>query len=502
MNYRLLARILAFFALAIGLLFLPSLGWAVYYREWREVTGFVASVLIAALFGGVLHLLGRNASDRLYQREALGLVGLAWMLAGVLGALPFVCTGTLGPVDALFESISGFTTTGASVLTDIESTAKSVLFWRSFTHFVGGIGIVVLFIAVLPYLGAGGKQLFKSEAPGPDPRGLRPRIKESAALLFKIYMALTVLQTIALMVAGMSFFDALCHTFGTLATGGFSTRNASVAAYDSFLIEGIIIFFMVAAGTNFSLYFFLLRKQWLSLFRDTELRYYLLILGVAILLITLNLMGVYGAVERPHFREMSGEPVTLNHFPLGHSVRAASFAVVSIMTTTGYGTDNFDTWPHFSRMLLVMLMFVGGCAGSTAGGIKVVRLVMLARLIGHRVEGTFRPKTVRALRISGHVVEEDVQKTVLAFFVLYIFWFAAGSLFMSALGIPFVTATTSVVAALNNIGPGLEAVGPVANFATIPDAGKVFLSLCMILGRLELFSICVMFMPSFWQVGR
>lgn len=502
MNFRLLAKILGLFAIAIGLLFIPSVLCAVLFQQWREAGGLLISIVAAVTFGLGLHLAGRHAPQQLYQREALALVGLAWILAGLLGALPYICTGVLGPLDAVFESVSGFTTTGASVITDIEAVPESVLFWRSFTHFVGGIGIVVLFIAVLPYLGAGGKQLFKSESPGPDPRGLRPRIKASAILLFKIYFGLTVLLTLALWAAGMTLFEAICHSFSTLATGGFSTRNASIASYDSALIESIIIVFMVAAGTNFGLYFYVYHRQWLNFFRDSEFRAYLLILTVATGMIALNLMGVYGAPERPHFRETTGEAVAMAPYDPVASVRASAFAVVSLMTSTGFATDNFDDWPHFSRMLLVILMFVGGCAGSTGGGLKVVRVVMLARMVGQRVESTFRPKTVRALRISGQVVDEGVQKTVLAFFALYVFWFAAGTLFMSGLGLPFVTAATAVVAMLNNTGPGFEAVGPMANFSAIPGLGKAFLCLCMILGRLELFTVCVMFLPGFWRSGR
>jgi len=503
MNYRLLAKFLGYFALAIGVSFAPSILWAFWFGEWSEAIGLAIATAIAGGFGGILYQAGRRAPDQLYQREALGLVALAWIMASVFGALPYVCTGVLNPVDAVFESTSGFTTTGASVISDIPAVPKSVLFWRAFTHWLGGMGIVVLFIAVLPYLGAGGKQLFRSETTGPDPHGLRPRIKESAALLYKIYLGLTIAQTAALMLTGkMDFFHALCHTFGTLATGGFSTQNESIAFYDSIAVECIIIFFMIAAGTNFSLYFGLFRKQFKNIIMDTEWRAYLCILAVATILIAINLAVPVGRGSFEHFSEETGTLVEQRHYEWDHALRVAAFQSVSIMTTTGYATDDFDKWPHFSRTLMVVLMFVGGCAGSTGGGMKVVRIIMLAKMAFQRIESTFRPKTIRVLRLSGHVVDEDVQRMVFAFFVLNMFCFVVGTLIMSLFGLPLVTAATSVIATLNNIGPGLELVGATSNFAFIPDVGKLFLVVFMIMGRLELFTILVLFVPSFWRAGR
>ena len=262
MNYRLVAKYLGHFTFAMSLLMLPSVGWAAAYREWDALRAFVESMAIGGVLGLALSVVGRKAGARMFQREGLALVGLGWLLSAALGALPFIFAGVLHPIDAYFESMSGFTTTGSTVLVDIDGTAKSVLFWRSFTHWLGGMGIIVLFVAVLPYMGAGGKQLFKSESPGPDPRGLSPRIKDTASILWKIYVGLTIVQTAFLMFAGMDLHDALCHTFGTLATGGFSTRGLSVAHYDNYAVEAIIIVFMVIAGSNFALYFAMLRGRW------------------------------------------------------------------------------------------------------------------------------------------------------------------------------------------------------------------------------------------------
>lgn len=493
MNNRLVAKYLGHFTIAIGFLMLPSAVCAVLFQDWASLVDFVESILCALAVGGFLTALGYKAPDRMFQREGLALVSIGWLLTAAISALPFIFSQTLGPVDAYFEAMSGLTTTGSTVLTNIEATPQSILFWRSFTHWIGGMGIIVLFVAVLPYMGAGGKQLFKSESPGPDPRGLNPRIKDTAVTLWTIYVGLTVVQTILLMLAGMNLFDALTHTFGTLATGGFSTRNQSIAAFDSVTIEVIIIVFMVLAGTNFSLYFAMLHNDWKAPFKNTEWKAFILILAAGALLIVINLMGVQGHAD------VSPPPPDAPAYSLGQAIRHASFLTVSLMTTTGFGTENFDTWPYFSRMLLVMLMFVGGCAGSTGGGIKVVRFIILFKMAYWRLEGTFRPKTVRPIRINGQVVDEEIQRTVYAFFFIYLMIFVAASLYMSLLGLPFQTAVTAVVATLNNIGPGLEHVGAIENFHFIPPSGKVVLSLCMALGRLELFSVCVLFLPSFWK---
>ncbi|MGI6461242.1 MAG: TrkH family potassium uptake protein [Candidatus Hydrogenedentales bacterium] len=500
MNYRLVTKYLGHFSFAIGLLMLPSALWAVLYREWGGLAALLGGAGVSFLAGYLLTLAGRNAPAEFHQREGLGLVGLSWILLAGLGGLPYLFSGVFSnPVDAYFECMSGFTTTGSTVMTAecFTTTPKSILFWRSFTQWLGGMGIVVLFIAVLPYLGAGGKQLFKSESPGPDPRGLKPRIKDTASILYKIYFGFTIAQTAALMLCGMSLFDALCHTFATLATGGFSTRAASIGAYDSVAIELVLLFFMVCAGSNFALHFALFAGNWRALFKDTEWRVYLAILAACTLAITVNLMGAEGSFP---VGDSPLPPQETVFFPsAGEALRHASFNVASVMTTTGFCTVDFNVWPNFSRMLLVALMFVGGCAGSTSGGLKVARVLILLKMAYARLEQTFRPKMVRVVRIGGHVVDESVQRTAYSFFVLYLMWFVAGSLFMSLLGLPFQTAVTSVAATLNNIGPGLGAVGAVENFSQLPAVGKAFLSLCMVLGRLELFSIMVLFVPSFWR---
>lgn len=522
MNFRLVSKYLGHFTLAMALLMLPAVSWSIYFGEWRSMAAFLASMALGSALGGALMFFGRHTRGAaLYQRETLGLVGIGWLWLAAVGALPFVLSGTLAPVDAYFEAMSGITTTGSTVIGDIERVDGSVLFWRSFLQWLGGMGIIVLFIAVLPYLGAGGKQLFKSESPGPDPRGLSPRIKDTATLLWKLYLSLTAAQVLLLMAFGINFYEALCHTFSTISSGGFSTRQASIGAFDSVAIETIIVVFMVLAGTNFALFFMVLRGDWRALFRNTEWRAYLLILAGATLFITLNLMGVQGVLPAhpaevtivwneempPVFDADAGAPIPLDHqIPASHppepplrAFRLAVFQTVSVMTTTGFCTADFNDWPYFSRMVLVFLMFSGACAGSTSGGMKIVRIMLLFKMVMRRLEQTFRPKTVRAIRISGTVIDSGIQDTVLVFFVLHMGLHALGSVIMSAFGLPFESAFSAVAATLNNIGPGLELVGAAQDYHLLPGGAKLVLSLFMAMGRLELFTICVLFLPAFWK---
>ncbi len=489
MNLRLVAKYLGYFCLATGVFMVPAAAWAVYFREWAALGAFAISLLISGGIAAGLHRASKQAEDTFSQREALGLVSLSWFAVAAVGSLPYLLSGTLGPVDAYFESMSGFTTTGSTVIQNIESTQKSILFWRALTQWLGGMGIVVLFIAVLPYLGAGGKQLFKSESTGPDPRGLSPRIRDTASMLYKLYLGMTAAMIAALMFGRVGFYDAVCHTLTTVSTAGFSTRQASIGAFDSVYVEIVVMIFMVVAATNFALFFSMIRGNKGILLRDTEWRIFIGVLSVAIVLITANLM----------FGQHQGGAGADGGYSFSRALRVGAFQATSIMTSTGYSTDNFDVWPHFSRALIIVLMFVGGCAGSTAGGMKILRLIILVKIAYWRLEQTFRPKTVRAVRVSGQVVGDDIQRRVLTFLVLFLVWLAGGTLFMSALGLPFETALSSVIVTLNNIGPGIDMISADSDFSQIPVVGKMFLTLCMALGRLEMFSVCVLFIPSFWK---
>ena len=536
MNWSLVSRLLAYLALLIGTAMVVSLPWSfpVFGEtpvfERATLRGMVWSIGICLAAGGVLAALGRQSSDdTLLRKEALAVVGLGWILCGVLGGLPYLLTPVyrmpgvpMTSADAFFESVSGFTTTGASVLTQLEVPEgiencelaarkgeigyipRSVLFWRSFTHWLGGMGIIVLFVAILGQLGAGGKALMRREVPGPLSDNVRPRIRESAMLMWTIYLGLSALLAVTLMCQGMSVFDSLCHTFGTLATGGFSTRNSSVGAFASSGIETSIIVFMILAGTNFNLYYLLFHSSgrqkpgWAKFLQrmkqfvlDPEFRAYLavILVSISVLAVLLHTTGVYQST--------------------GATTRHAAFNVVAIMTTTGFGTENFAVWPAFAQSLLLLLMFVGGCSGSTGGGIKVIRFLVLWKVLKLEAERAFRPNLVQPIRLAGKRIDESIARDVVVYFCLL------GLILVASWGLLLALEPTSqwdgnsseklvdcgsaVAATLNNIGPGLGVCGPHGNYTHFTDAGKVLLTFLMLLGRLELFAIVVLLIPAFWK---
>ncbi len=494
MNHYSFIKNLGLASMAVALMFLPSLACALLYWETGMMGAFLLSMATAFCVGALLYFLGRKADGRIYHRETLALVGVGWLLTAFYGALPYIISGQLSFVDAYFESMSGYTTTGATIISSIEVLPRSLLFWRSFTHWLGGLGIILLLIIVLPFLGAGGKLLYRSEMPGLDKSSLRPRIKDSALILLKIYISLTVIMTLLLMIAGMNLFEALCHTFATLATGGFSTRNSSIAAFHSPLIESIIVVFMIIAGTSFSLLFCISKGDFKKLFANAEFRCYILVLSAASLLITFNLQGANHPLPGPiGVTNAAVVPDIWDH------IRNSIFQAASVMTTTGFCTVDFDSWPHFSRALLVILMFVGGCSGSTGGGLKVVRVFLLFKIMYKHFEHTFKPKNIRVLRIDSLTISDEHQRSLLTFFTIYTVAVVGGTAYLAFLDLPLVTSFTAVAACLNNVGPGLELVGAVENYGFIPASGKLMLSLLMAMGRLELYAICALFIPSFWK---
>ncbi len=444
--------------------------------------------------GLVLLLLGRGASDEFYRREALAIVGFGWTLSAVMGSLPFILSGMLMPIDALFEATSGLTCTGSTVVTDIGAAIggatprHGVMFWRSFTHWLGGMGIVVLLLALLPAVGAGSRFLFQSEMSGLTAEGLRPRIRQTALRLWFLYMALSAVFFGTFWLCGMSIYDSMCHTFGTIATAGFSTKNASIAAFDSVKIECVLLLFMFLAGTSFTLHCRVARGEWTAWLRSPEWRIFLGVVLVCTGLVTLALW-----VRGPY------------DDGLGAILRRSSFTVMSIATTTGFATADFDLWPASSKMLLLVLMFMGGCAGSTSGGLKVIRVLVLIKIARRQMQRIFNPRRIQSLRIGGQTLDDDLEHTALAYFLIMIGIYIGATLIMALVigrtddNTHLVTATTSVFATLNNIGPGLAAVGPTETFAHIPAAGKLVLALCMIAGRLELWAILCLFAPSFWR---
>jgi trk system potassium uptake protein len=467
-----------------GLAMLPALGISLIFRD--GVAGvFGISAAVSFLCGAALSLAFRDRSDSgnvIGPREGMAIVALGWMAVGVFGALPFWLSGQFGSfADAVFESVSGFTTTGSSILTEIESVSEGLLFWRSFIQWLGGMGIIVLSLAILPFLGVGGMQLYKAEVPSPVPDKLKPRIRDTAMLLWKVYAGISAVQVALLLLGGMSLYDAVCHAFTTMPTGGFSTRNASVAGYDSAYLDGVFVVFMLLAGINFTLHYQMLRGKTLAFWRDAECRFFLgLFFGLtALLTADLWMGGLYETAAG--------------------SFRYAAFQISSILTTTGYATADYEQWPAMSQVILFLCMFIGGSAGSTGGGIKCLRIMLCFKYCYKELFSLIHPRSVSHVKIGGKTVPEEVMRSVLGFLVLYLGLFAICAVLLAAAGVDFVTAFSAVAACIGNIGPGFGTVGPAENFAHIPVAGKWLLIWCMLLGRLEIYTVIIFLVPEFWR---
>ncbi|MFC1671005.1 TrkH family potassium uptake protein [Spirochaetota bacterium] len=451
-------------------------------NEEKALQGFIITITSSLFISVLVIILFRKIkNDSLSIKDGFLLVTLSWIIASIIGALPFWISGEIPAfTDSFFETMSGFTTTGASILTNIEGMPKSLLFWRSLTHWFGGMGIVVLTVAILPILGIGGLQLLKAEAPGPTVDKITPRITETAKILWFIYLGFTVAETLLLMLGGMSLFDALTHTFGTLATGGFSTKNASVGHFDSAYIHGIITLFMILAGINFVLHFRLITGQFKLLFNNTELKAYLLIFILSTIVITYNLYGNF-------------------YKSFGESLKYASFQAASILTTTGYATADFEKWPYFSQIVIFILMFIGGSSGSTGGGIKVIRIITLLKQGLNEMKNLIHPRGVFTLKISGSSVNAKIAQSIAGFFFLYLFMCLIVTLVVSTSGLDLITSFTTALATVGNIGPGFGKIGPTENYAFFPAYVKWFLSFAMLVGRLELYTVLVLFTSGYWK---
>ena len=477
MNSIVIVRLLSILILVLsGFMFFP-LAISIYYKE-HVALAFLLPITIGIFVGSTVLALTKSDKKEISKKDSFILVVSSWILASVFGCIPFILGAHLNFTNAFFETMSGFTTTGASILTNIEILPKSILFWRSLTHWLGGMGIIVLAVAILPILGIGGVQLIKAEAPGPTMEKLSPRITSTAKYLWLAYVVLSLIETILLLFGGMNLFDALTHMFGTMATGGFSTKNTSIAYFHSAYIDWVITIFMFLAGMNFALHFKLMMGKF-SVFKDEELRFYIFIISAAVLIVTIKLLHYYG-----------------DFFT---SLRYAAFQVVSISTTTGYATADYEKWPYLAQAILFLMMFVGGCSGSTSGSIKIIRIYTLLKQAINEMKYYIHPKGIFLLKFNGKLVKKDTVYAISGFFFLYIATFFVIALLVSAFGVNLLTAFSASAATLGNIGPGFGMIGPAENYSHLPLIVKWILSFAMLAGRLEIYTVFVIFTPIFWK---
>lgn len=481
MRWRYILNTIGVLTLFFGATMLVPLVFDLFAMD-RSLKPLIKAMGITLAGGAVLMTIFRHEkTETISQREGMAIVALGWTAIGLFGALPFYFSSpSFTFVDAFFESVSGFTTTGSSILTDIENLSPGLLIWRSFIQWLGGMGIIVLSIAILPFLGVGGMQLYKAEVPSPVPDKLKPRIRDTAMILWKVYALFTIAEILLLVLGGMSFFDAFNHAMTTMPTGGFSTKNASVAHFNSVYIDCVIIAFMLLAGINFSLHYQLLRGRPLVFWKDPECRFFMIMCLVLILVVSIN---VYGTV----------------YSDIGQALRYAAFQVVSIVTTTGYATADYELWPAMSQLILFLCMFIGASAGSTGGGMKCLRIMLGFKYCYKELFSMIHPRAVSYIKIGGKPVPEGIVRSVLGFLALYIALFALSTVILAGIGTDFVTALGAVAATIGNIGPGFGMVGPVENFANIPYWGKWLLSWCMLLGRLEIYTLIILVVPEFWR---
>ena len=461
---------------------------SIYYKDGFSHT-FLYSGLLTLFVGLSLFLFfrARKKSEMvLTHREGLAIVGIGWMFASLFGALPFYFSTSVLNItfaDAIFESVSGFTTTGASIFSNVEILPKSILFWRSLSHWLGGMGIIVLSLAILPFLGIGGMQLYKAEVPGPSPDKLKPRIQDTAASLWKVYLFFTALQISLYIFGDMPLFDAICHSFSTMATGGFSTKNVSIAFYDSSYIDIVTTIFMIIAGVNFSLYFFFTNNKATELFKDQEFHFYMKVFATITLIITLYLTFSsyykYGSI--------------------GEALRYASFQVASILTTTGFSSANYEQWSFGPQGLLFLCMFIGGCVGSTAGGMKCMRIQLLNKNLSLELHKQIHPRMVSNVKWNNKAISSETLKGVQSFCMLWVALYITCSIVLTLLGVDLLTAFTATAACIANVGPGFGAVGPLDNYGHFSDLVKWVLSFAMLLGRLEIYALFILIVPEFWK---
>lgn len=485
LNYRAMIKLTGIILIILALSMLPSLLVSLIYREGHAALAFIFTIVPMTAAGTLLTIKTKINSYNLKIRDGYMIVALCWGVGSVLGSLPFIISGYIPNfADAFFETASGFTTTGASILEDVEALPKGLLFWRSFTHWIGGMGILVFAIALLPALGISGHKLAKAETTGPTVGKLTAKFTDSSKILYTMYLGLTIFEVILLLFGDMSLYDALIHTFGSVGTGGFSNYGLSIAQYGSLYIEVVIMVFMTLAGINFTLFYYVLKGHWSDFFRDGELRLYLTIIGLSIALITINLWG------------------SDTYETIGESLRYSSFQVSSIITTTGFASANYDLWPSFSKMVLFLLFFVGGCSSSTSGGIKVVRILILMKLLKRGIATRLHPRAIVSIKIDGKAIANDTASNAANFVFLYIAIFFFATLLVSLENYDLITTASAVGACLGNIGPGFNLVGPVMNYSIFSDLTTFFLGVLMLAGRLELFTIILLFTRQYWNPDK
>ena len=460
-----------------ALLLIPAVVSLIY----GEKTG-ISFLAVAAVLGVIYLVLGRRKpkNNRIYGKEGFAVVGLAWVLWSLFGALPFAISGAVpNYVDAFFETVSGFTTTGSTILQEIESLPRGINFWRCFTHWIGGMGVLVFVMMITSLDAENAMPLMRAEVPGPEADKLVPKARSTARILYQMYFALTAVEVVLLMFGGMNLYDALVHSFSTAGTGGFSNRNSSVAFYDSAYIDGVITVFMILFGINFNLYFLLLLKNWKSALKNEELRAYLGIIAAAIAIITVNILNIYENVF--------------------HAFRYAAFQVASVITTTGFYTADYELWPELSKAVLLTVMFIGACAGSTGGGIKVCRFVILCKSIRQEIRKILHPNVVTMVKINGKKVNNDTMKGINTFFAAYIFILVISVLIVAIDNFDFATSFSGVLTTINNVGPGISKVGPVENFHMFSPLSKLVFCFDMLVGRLEIFPYLLLLSPDLWR---
>ena len=481
MNFKIMGRFIAQILTIEGVFMIPAAILCLCYREPGALYGFLIAMAAIAITAGLLFGLCQKAPRALDAREGMVCVGISWIVLSLFGCLPFFLSREIPNfIDAFFEIVSGFTTTGSSILTNVEALSKGLLYWRSFSHWLGGMGGLVVLLAIAP----GGKDtgftmhLLRAESPGPSVGKLVPRMRKTAIILYLIYVVMTIINVIFLLIGKMPLFEAICTAFGTAGTGGFGIKNDSIAGYSPYL-QNVTTVFMLLFGVNFSCYYLLLLRQFKNVFKDEELRTYVIIVAAAIALITLNIRGLYETLEE--------------------TVRHAAFTVSTVITTTGYATTDFDLWPAFSKGIVMFLMVVGACAGSTGGGLKIARLLILLKSLRRNIAKVLNPRKVRMVRNNGEVMNESIIENTNAYLAAYVLIIIFSYILISLDNFSVGTNLTAVLACFNNIGPGLEAVGPTCNFSLFSDFSKLVLSMDMLAGRLEIFPILVLFSRSTWR---